>query len=117
MTYLVACLGSKGPHWDYLRKLIDSEAWEAVFIVCGPDGNEFTSTKKLSFIFADSKLPLSELSRNIQQGLKDKIIDTEVAVNFVLGTGKEHMALISAVIKLGLGIRLVAYSNEGVVEI
>ena len=46
-----------------------------------------------------------------------KIKDSEVAVNFVSGTGKEHMALLSALLKLGIGIRLLALTKEGVTEI
>jgi len=38
-------------------------------------------------------------------------------VNIVSGDGKEHMALISALLKLGLGIRFVALTKEGIKEI
>ena len=60
---------------------------------------------------------LKELRNAIGQGLKDKISDTEVAVNVISGTGKEHMAIISAILKMGLGIRLIALTKDGVEEI
>jgi len=41
----------------------------------------------------------------------------EVGLNIVSGAGKDNMALISAIMKLGLGYRLVAYTKDGVVEI
>ena len=46
--------------------------------------------------------------------LKNKV-SGEVAVNFISGAGKEHMSLISALIKLGVGFRLVV-SDEGKIE-
>ena len=49
--------------------------------------------------------------------LKGKIKDPEVDVNFISGTGREHMALMSALLKLGVGIRLVAITKEGMEEI
>jgi hypothetical protein len=49
--------------------------------------------------------------------LKDKIKGTEVALNLVSGTGKEHMAILAALLKLGVGIRLVALTKEGFKEI
>ena len=41
----------------------------------------------------------------------------EVALNFVSGRGKEHMALVSAVLKLGLGVRFIALKPGGIEEI
>jgi hypothetical protein len=38
-------------------------------------------------------------------------------VNLISGTGKEHMAAISAVLKLGLAIRLVGVNEGGVIEV
>ena len=37
--------------------------------------------------------------------------------NFVSGMGKEHMALISALLKLGVGIRLMALTKNGIEEV
>ena len=51
------------------------------------------------------------------QKLKEKISGIEVGLNIVSGSGKEHMALISALLKLGIGIRLVALTSNGVKEV
>ena len=40
--------------------------------------------------------------------------DFEVAVTLASGTGKEHMALISALLSIPVGIRLVVYTKDGV---
>ena len=60
---------------------------------------------------------LNELREDILKNLKGRIKDVEVDVNFVSGTGREHMALMSALLKLGTGIRLKALTKEGVEEI
>ena len=54
--------------------------------------------------------------KDIIEQLKDKV-EGEVALNIVSGTGKEHMALLSALLKLGLGIRFIALTKDGVEEI
>ena len=41
----------------------------------------------------------------------------EVGLNIVSGSGKEHMAVLSAVMKLGVGYRLVAATANGIEEI
>jgi len=42
--------------------------------------------------------------------------DFEIALNFASGTGKEHMALMEAILELGLNFRLVTLKN-GEVEV
>ena len=60
---------------------------------------------------------MAELINDISKQLKNKIKDMEIALNLVSGSGKEHMAVLSAIMKLGLGFRLIAATKEGIVEI
>ena len=48
--------------------------------------------------------------------LKDKIADFEIALNLASGSGKEHMAVLEAVLQMGLNFRLVAV-NKNTVEV
>ena len=57
------------------------------------------------------------LAEDIRKQLENRIIDTEVALNFISGTGKEHMALLSAVLKMGLGIRMMSLTPNGIQEV
>ena len=59
---------------------------------------------------------LSEMIKDMQAQLKDKV-RIETAVNIISGEGKEHMALLSALLRLGVGIRFVAFTKEGIREI
>ena len=54
--------------------------------------------------------PIKKIISKIKDSLN--IIDTEVALNLSSGSGKEHMALLSAILKSGLGIRLITYETE-----
>lgn len=118
MTDLIACLGTETKAWEYARRLIEGESWGKVFLVADADGgNSFKCKKDVVFVTADIKQPLPQLTEQIKRALDNKIADTEVALNLALGTGKEHMAILSALLKLGLGIRLVAYTPEGVKEV
>ncbi|MBI3051896.1 hypothetical protein HYY74_05560 [Candidatus Woesearchaeota archaeon] len=118
MTSLIACIGHEGPAWEYVQKLILGASWEQVFLVCSEEGkSRFASQRQVHFITVDSKQPLIILVDEVRKALDGKIADTDVAVNMALGTGKEHMALLSALLKLGLGIRLVAYTLDGVKEV
>lgn len=117
MTDLVVCLGTDQKVWDYLRRLVEGEPWGSVFVV-SPDANPgFSCSRPVRFVAVDVRSTLPELVEQVRRALDGKILDTEAAVNVVLGSGKEHMAVMSALLRLGVGIRLVAYTSEGVKEI
>ena len=116
MTSLIACLSSEKGTLAHVEKLIENQEWDKIFLIS--DGNEnFKPKKDVEFIIVDKSKHIPELTEEIRGKLTGKIIDTEVALNFIAGTGKEHMALLSAVLKLGLGIRLTALTVNGVKEI
>jgi len=78
---------------------------------------KFPVDKPHEFIVVDLKMPLKQMVEHVKGKLDGKIFDTEVAINLISGTGKEHMAVLSAALKLGLGIRLVAYTGKETEEI
>lgn len=118
MADLIACLSTGKGTWANVKDIISGCEWENVFLITNEFGKEkFKSDKKIELIVVDSNKPLLELVDYIKKQLKDKISGTEVALNLASGTGKEHMAILSAVLKLGLGVRLVALTKEGIKEI
>ncbi len=118
MTDLVACLSSGEKSWAHIARLIKEQEWSKVFLVTDDFGKKnFKAEKEAEFIVVDFQKPVSELIEGIRQGLKGKITDLEVALNLVSGTGKEHMAILSALLKLGVGIRLMAVTKEGIKEL
>ncbi|MEM4336790.1 MAG: hypothetical protein QXG86_02180 [Candidatus Woesearchaeota archaeon] len=118
MTELITLVSTGKGSWGHVSRLINEGTWENIVILTNDFGKEkFTNGKNAQMVVIDSKKPIMELVEDIKNLLKDKIKGTEVAVNFVSGDGKEHMALISALLKLGLAIRLVALTQEGIKEI
>ena len=87
-------------------------------IILGSEfAQKFISEKKFEFIKVDLDKKLSNLRQEFMEKLKGKIKGTEVALSIASGDGKEHMALISALINLPVGIRFAALTKEGVIDL
>ncbi len=119
MTSLVACLSIGKGTWVSVLELAKSPSFEQVFLVCNgwTQQNFKTQQNNVHLVLIDEQQPLSSIIEAIQTGLRGKIADTEVALNLFSGTGKEHMAVLSALLKLGLGVRLVHSENNQVQEL
>ncbi len=121
MTELIACLGAGKGTWSEVAKLIASESWTNIFLITNDFGKEnfaqkFPAVKAEFILINDFSLP-QQLVVDIKNGLSGKIADTEVAVNMSSGSGNVHMALITALLQLGLGIRFVVPSEAGAKEL
>ena len=118
MTELIACLSTGKGTWGHVARLMQDQEWEKIYLITNDYGKEnFNSNDKTELINVNMNSGLKELRDEIKEKLSNRIKGTEVAVNFVSGTGKEHMALMSALLKLGIGIRFIALTKEGVEEI
>jgi len=118
MTDLIACISSNKGANAHVEKLIAGENWEKVYLVASVENKEhLISHEKVETILVDNKKMLSDIILDLKKSLKDKVKMMDTAVNIISGDGKEHMALLSALLQLGVGIRLVAFTKEGVKEI
>jgi len=118
MGILVACLSTGKGTWGHVSRLIEEGSYDKVILITNEFGKEnFNKSDKTELIALNLGQGLSELRDEIYTNLKEKINDAEVGVNFVSGAGREHMALMAALLKLGIGIRLVALTKEGVKEL
>lgn len=118
MSTLIACLSVGKGTWAHVTKLLGSSEWEQVFLITNEFGREkYSHDQEFEPIVIESNKDVAELSNDIKAALDGKIKDTEVAVNFMSGSGNEHMALISALLKLGLGIRLVVSEGDSFKEL
>lgn len=117
MVDLVACLSSGKGTWGHVGRLIQEGEWNNVFLITNEFGKEnFSSQKKVEFILIDEKKSIADIREEIFKNLKNKV-SNEVALNLVSGTGKEHMAIISSLLKLGCGLVFIALTIEGVKEV
>jgi len=119
MTQLIANLGTGKGTWAYLKELIDKYDWETIFLITNHFGAENFAVegKEINFILIDDRKELSDLVDAISAQLKGRLSITDAAINLVSGTGKEHMALLTAVLNQGIGIRLIGLKHGKVEEI
>lgn len=118
MTELVACLSTGKGTWIPVIKLINSESWSKIFLISTEFAREkFQTDKKVEFIVFDPEKPPREIVSCICKGLEKKLFGPEIALNLSSGTGKEHMAIISAILRQGVGIRLVTFGENSIEEI
>ncbi len=111
MTSLVVCLGEGKGTWGAVSSLFNCYSWEKIFVVTNDFFKEkFSHEKKFEFVIIDSRKSISDLKNDVVLALKDKL-SGDVALNIVSGSGKEHTAIFSALISLGVGIRLVVSEN------
>lgn len=117
MTSLIACLTTGKGSWAMVNELINSTDWEKVYLITNNFGKEkFTTKKNSEFVLINPDASAEDIKNEVFSQLKGKIKDTEVALNFFSGSGKEHMSVLSAVLNLGLGVRLVDV-KDGKMEI
>ncbi len=118
MTELVACLSTGKGTWAHVSKLIGDEAFSKIFLLTNDFGIEnFKPMDKVELIKIDANSDVKKLKEDIKAKLKDRIKESEVQVNFISGSGNEHMALVSALLSMGVGIRLTAVTEKGIEEV
>lgn len=114
---LVALLSSGKGTWAQVSGLMKYGEWDKIIIIGDDFAKDFKHEKQFEFIKIDLNKKIKELRDELLQKLKGKTSGTEVALSLASGDGKEHMALISALINLPVGIRFAALTKEGVVDL
>jgi hypothetical protein len=114
---LVALLSSGKGTWAQISGLMKQGNWDRIFLLGDDFAKQFSHEKPFEFIKVDLNKRIKDLRDEFKEKLKDKFEGMEVAVSIASGDGKEHMALISALINLPVGVRFMALTKEGVVEI
>jgi hypothetical protein len=111
---LICFLGSGEGTWAQVAGVINKGDWESIILLGDSFASKFNSEKDFEFIEVKSA-GLVDLKEEITKKLKGKVKGTEVALSIASGTGKEHMALISALLNLPAGIRFTALTKDGIV--
>jgi len=112
---LVAFVGNDKESWGQITALINRGEWEMVFLLFDKKTGGFPETQNTTNIIINSEQPLLDLKEEMKEKLKNAIgKDFEVALSLASGNGKEHMSLVSALLGVPVGIRLVAFTKKGV---
>lgn len=111
----MAFIGEDKENWGQITALINRIDSEKVFLIKDKSVEGFPTTDKCDIINVNCGKTLTELKEDMMSKLKAKIgKEFEVALSIASGNGKEHMALISALLSIPVGIRLVVFTKKGV---
>lgn len=115
MPTLLACLSTGKGTWSEVIRIMNSQLWDKVFLITNEFGREnFKASPNTELVLLSPFEDTSVLVEQIKKQLQGKISDFEVGVNLISGSGKEHMALLEAVLELGLNFRLITLNQEKV---
>ena len=114
---LIALLSSGKGTWAQVSGLMNHGEWDNIILIGDDFAKDFKHEKRFEFISIKLDKKIKDLQEEFKAKLKGKINGTEVALSIASGDGKEHMALISALINLPVGIRFAALTREGVIDL
>lgn len=112
---LVAFVGEDKESWGQITALINRGEWSKVILVQNKSVVGFPLSSIVESVIVDSNMPLIELKNDLKNKVGKAIgRDFEVALSLASGNGKEHMALVSALLNVPVGIRLVVFTKNGI---
>lgn len=111
---LVASVGLDKESWGQVTGLINHGNWDKIILVKNKSALDFIVPEGIEALYIDTSMPLLELKKDLTEKLKTRLSEFDACVSLASGTGKEHMALISALLAIPTGIRLVAFTKNGV---
>jgi len=111
---LVALLGKDRESWGQVTGLMNNGEWEKIILVKTKEAEDFPTYKNAEIITIDSSKPLKEIKEDLMKKLRGKFSGLDVSLSIASGDGKEHMALIAALLSLPMGIRLAVFTKNGV---
>lgn len=111
----VAYIGADKENWGQIVALLNRLDYEKAILVKNRAAEPFPTNEKCLLIEVDAQRPMSELKKEILENTKHALSgDFEVSLSLASGSGKEHMALLGALLSIPVGVRVVAYTKEGV---
>ena len=119
MAQLVALLSKGEGTWGQVSGLIKRGEWEKIVVIGSSYARNFlVEDAQFDFVEVDLEKPLVALKNELVEKLKPRLdsdFNSEVALSVASGTGKEHMALVSALLAIPVGVRFTALTKDGIV--
>lgn len=118
MTQLVVLLSTGKGSWSHVSRLIRQSGFDEVIIVTNSFGKEkFTGDSRTRFIVINPETELHPLRDHLISKLQPLVKGPQVGFNMISGSGHEHMALLSSLLALGVGVRLVVAGESDFSEL
>lgn len=111
----VAFVGQDKENWGQITALVNRLEAERNILVISKNVEGFPTNERCEIISIDSGKPLAQMQEELLKKLKEKLSgDFEVSLSLASGNGKEHMALLSALLNVPVGVKIVVYTKEGI---
>lgn len=111
----VAFAGTDKENWGQILTIVKRMKPERVVIVKNSEVKNFPNIPNTDVVSVDSSKSLIDLRTDIMTKIRKTLSNSfEVALSLASGTGKEHMALVASLINLPVGVRIVAYTQNGI---
>jgi len=108
-------VGKDKESWGQIKGVINNIECERIILIQDKEVSRFPTNDKTEVVEVDCSKQLIELKEDILVKLREKLSgDFEVSLSIASGSGKEHMALISALLCVPVGIRFVVFTKKGV---
>lgn len=120
MVQLVALLSTGKGTWKEVASLIRHEAFDDLILITNAFGKQaFTQlpAKNVNVVVCDFDKPATTLTEDMVAHLRPLVGFNDVAVNMSSGSGHEHMALFAALMRLGIGFRIVTISDNTIFDL
>ncbi len=112
---LIALLSSGKGTWGQVAGLVNRGEWDKVVLIGDSFASNFKTEKPSEFVKIDLTRPTIEVKKELIEKLRGKFEGMEVALSIASGSGKEHMAIISALIDLPVGIKFTVLTKDGII--
>jgi len=112
---LVALLSSDNGTWAQVAGLIRKGDWDNILLIGDDSVSKLEVSQPHEFIKVNLNGKITEVKEEILKKLKGKIKGTEVALSIASGSGKEHMAVISSLLSVPVGIRFSVLTRDGII--
>ena len=117
----IALLSSGKGTWGQVAGLVNRYDWEKIILITNdffkPAVKKFSFNKKTEVISINFDQEIKSVINQLKEKLKNKFQGTEVALSILSGSGKEHIALISALLQLPIGIKFVVLTRSGLIKL
>ena len=111
----VAFVGEDKENWGQITALMSRLECEKVILVKNKNVVGFPDNEKTKSIEVDTSKSLSDVKNEILSKIKNEIgNEFDVSLSLASGSGKEHMALLAALLNVPVGVRLVIYTKSGI---
>ncbi|MEK6889138.1 MAG: hypothetical protein AABW80_03460 [Nanoarchaeota archaeon] len=110
----VAFVGEDKENWGQVTALLNRLEYERAIIIKSSK-EDFPTNGKCKVINISSEKSLIDMKEQMQEKLKKELSgDFEVSLSLASGNGKEHMALLSALLNTPVGVKIVVFTKEGI---